>query len=155
MIILIPCWLNNDNSNQNLYMCFPWGVSMYYFQKISMTPLEYFSQWICLKWKLVKNYSPIPAPNSYSSLIIHVFLSHRKVKYSQIHLVNLLEAKSKRPCIRKVSGQRLNHLKHVIRDIWAPYFGLKFNTFSHAHLQQTEVGNGPDHLGWQMWRPEK
>lgn len=88
-----------------MYMCFPEGeYTISTFQKISMAPYRTFSQKLCLQRKLVKNYSPIPAPNSYSSLIIHGFLSHRKVTYNQTHVVNLLAANSRRICIRKVKG---------------------------------------------------
>lgn len=121
MITLTPCWFNNNNSNRNhdldVYVLSIGRIYYQYFQKIFYGPFRTFSQYVCLQRKLVKNYSPIPAPNSYNPLIIHGFLSHRKVKYNQTHLVNLLAAKSRRTCITKVSGQRLTHLEHDIRDI--------------------------------------
>lgn len=59
-------------------------------------------------------------------------------------------------CALERSWSRLNRLKQVVGDIWAPCFGCEsFNTFSHTHLQQREGGNDPDHLGWQIGRPEK
>lgn len=111
-------------------MCFPWRVSTYCFQYISMAPVEFcvFMNLFTMK-ACKKNGSPILAPNSYNSLTPHVFLSYRKGK-DRLNLFDLLEVKSRRMCNRKVSGQRLHHLKYVIGDISPPAVAASSSKYS-------------------------
>lgn len=83
-----------------------------------MAPLEPCIS-VCIQWKPMRHYSPIPAPNSYRSLTIHTS-QEGKAQSDSYYLIPGSQTR------RKVSGQGLNHLKHVIRDLWAPCFGCKF-----------------------------
>lgn len=96
----------------------------------------------------MKNYSPIPTPNSFRFWFFMLFCLTGRWNAVRLNLLDLPGVKSRRMCIRKVIGQRLNHLKYVIRVTWT----LAVLQHTHIHLQQKEAGNGPAHSGWQVMK---
>lgn len=113
-----------------------------------MTLSEFCLNDYAYKWNLAKNYSPIPIPNSFSFWFFMLFCLTGRWNAVRFILFGLPGVKSKGMCIRKVIGQRLNHLKYVIRVTWA----LAVLQHTHIHLQHKEAGNGPAQSGRQVMK---